>query len=326
MRAFYTILLCILFIACGDEKKGDRKTYLPSSKGDLNSLSIIVDNSSWEGSVGESIRDIFAAPLNGLPVEEPMFQLYQIPPQVFDSLPSHNRILLKIEKSDVAPFTKITNNVYAKPQTVVVVSGKNSQDIINQLKENKVKIIDAFNKEEVREKQRLINVSLLDDKKMENQLGFTIDIPSIYRIAKAEDDFFWIRRNLSSSKTVELMFYEVPFETITAGDSTIVEIVKMRNEITKTKIPGEDDIYMAVQDAYAPSMFKTIIDNKSAYEVRGLWKMKGFTMAGPFITYAIEDKINKRYLIADGYVYAPSLDKSQYIFELESIIKSIEIK
>jgi hypothetical protein len=62
------------------------------------------------------------------------------------------------------------------------------------------------------------------------------------------------------------------------------------------------------------------------YEVRGIWEMKGYTMAGPFITYAIEDKINNRYLVADGYVYAPSLQKRDYIFELESIIKSISIK
>ena len=53
--------------------------------------------------------------------------------------------------------------------------------------------------------------------------------------------------------------------------------------------------------------------------------MKGFTMAGPFITYFIEDKVNKRYLVVDGYVYAPSLDKRDYVFELESIIKSITI-
>ncbi len=326
MRAFYTVLLCIFFIACGDDKKGDSNTYLPSSIGDLNNLSIVVDNTMWEESVGESIRNIFAAPLNGLPTEEPMFKLHQIPPQIFDSLPSQNRILLKIETKDTTPSVKITNNVFAKPQTVVVVNGRSNEDIIAQLKENKAKIIDALNKEEVKEKQRLIRLSLLDDKEMEDQLGFTINIPSVYRIAKGEESFFWIRKNLSSSKTVELMFYEVPFETISEGDSTIVDIVKMRNKITKTKIPGEDDIYMAVENAYTPFMFKTIIDNKPTYEVRGLWEMQGFTMAGPFITYAIEDKVNKRYLIADGYVYAPSLDKGQYIFELESIIKSIKIK
>ncbi len=325
MKAFYTVLFCMLLLACGDKKEEDTTIYLPASNGNLNTISVVADNIVWEDKVGENIRNIFAAPLNGLPTEEPMFNMRQIPTQVFDGFAARSRIVLKIEKGNVEATTKIVHEAFAKPQTVVVVGGKTDQDIIAQLEENKAKIIDAFTKEEVKEKQRRIKLSLLKDEVMENKLGITINIPSAYRITKDEDNFFWIRKNLSNSKTMELMFYEVPFETISKGDSTIIDIVKMRDEITKTKIPGEDGIYMAVEDAYAPSMFKTIIDNKPAYEVRGMWIMQGFTMAGPFITYAIEDKINNRYLIADGYVYAPSLEKRDYIFELESIIKSIKI-
>ena len=160
MRSFYTVIFCLLLIACDDKSK-DKTTYLPTSKGDLKSLSIVVDNLLWEGNVGENIREIFAAPINGLPAEEPMFKLHQIPSQIFDSLPSHNRILLKIEKSNAVPSTKINTNVFAKPQTMVVVTGQTDQDIIEQLKENKTKIIDVFNKVEIKERQRLINLSLI---------------------------------------------------------------------------------------------------------------------------------------------------------------------
>ncbi|WP_178991330.1 DUF4837 family protein [Winogradskyella schleiferi] len=325
MRAFYSVLFCVLFLACGESKKEDNQNYLPASNGNLNTISVVADNTLWEGNVGENIRNIFAAPLNGLPTEEPMFNMKQIPTQVFDGFAARSRIVLKIEKGAEATV-KIVNNAFAKPQTVAVVGGKTDQEIITQLKENREKIIDAFNKEEVKEKLRRINLSLLKDEEMEKALGITIDIPSAYRISKADDDFFWIRKNLSNTKTIELMLYEVPLETLSQGDSTIVDIVKMRDHITKTKVPGEDGIYMAVEDAYTPSMYTTIIDNKPAYEVRGMWEMKGYTMAGPFITYAIEDKINNRYLVADGYVYAPSLEKRDYIFELEAMIKSIEIK
>jgi len=326
MRTLYALLFCLLLTACGDKKEDDNRIFLPESNGNLNSISVVVDNDLWEGSIGENIRKIFAAPLNGLPVDEPMFKLRQIPPQVFDGFATRSRIILKIEKANLTPTTKIANNAFAKPQTVAVVGGKTNEEIISQLQENKAKIIDAFNKEEVKEKQRRIKLDLLDVSAIQKKMGFSVNIPSAYRIAKAEDDFFWIRKNLSNSKTIEVMFYEVPLETITEGDSTVVDIIKMRDHITKTKIPGEDGIYMAVEDAYAPAMFETIIDNKPAYEVRGIWEMKGFTMAGPFITYAIEDKVNKRFLIADGYVYAPSLRKAEYVFELESMIKSIKIK
>lgn len=326
MRIFYVLVFSLLLTACGDKKEGDKTTYLPASNGNLNSISIVVDNDLWDGSVGESIRGIFAAPLTGLPVDEPMFKLRQIPPQVFDGFATRSRIILKIEKGNLKPTTKITNNTFAKPQTIAVVGGKTNKDIIAQLKANKAKIIDAFNKEEVKEKQRRINLSLLKDEKMETQLGFTINIPSAYRISKSSDDFYWIRKNLSNAKTIELMVYEIPIDSISKSDSTIVDIIKLRDHITKTQIPGEDGIYMKIEDAFAPSMFTTIIDNKPAYEVRGLWETMGFKMGGPFIMYLIEDKVNKRYLVADGYVYAPSLKKGEYIFELESIIKSIAIK
>ncbi|MBC2843874.1 DUF4837 family protein [Winogradskyella flava] len=326
MRTLYTVVIAMLFLACGDKKDGDKTVYLPASNGNLNSISVVVDNSLWDGSVGESIREIFAAPINGLLVDEPMFKLRQIPPQVFDGFATRSRIVLKIEKGEIAPSVKIANNVFAKPQTVAVIGGKTNQEIIAQLKDNKAKIIDAFNKEDVKEKQRRINLSLLDDEKMENQLGFTVNIPSAYKFGKAENDFYWLRKALDQSKTIDIMFYEIPIESISSGDSTIVDFVKLRNDITKTKIPGEDDIYMKVEEAYAPAMFETIIDNKPALEIRGLWDMESYTMGGPFIAYAIEDKVNGRYLVADGYVYAPSLSKSEYVFELESIIKSIKIK
>lgn len=326
MRAFYTVLFCALLASCGETKKDDSKKYLPDSNGNLNTISVVVDNILWEDNVGENIRDFLAAPLNGLPTDEPMYGIRQIPPQVFDGFAARSRLVLKIEKGDVESSTKIANNAFAKPQTVVIVAGKTDKEIIEQLTKNKAKILDAFNKEEVKENLRRINLSPLNDKAIEEKLGITIDIPSVYRTAKEEDKFFWIRKSLSSSKTIDLMLYEVPMESISKGDSTIVDIVKMRNHITKTKIIGEDGIYMAVEEAYAPSLFTTIIDNKPAYEVRGMWDMQGYSMGGPFITYAIEDKINNRYLVADGYVYAPSLPKRDYIFELEAMIKSIKIK
>ncbi|NRD22174.1 DUF4837 family protein [Winogradskyella litoriviva] len=326
MRAFFTVLFCALLVSCGETKKDDSKKYLPDSNGNLNTISVVVDNILWEDNVGENIRDFLAAPLNGLPTDEPMYGIRQIPPQVFDGFAARSRLVLKIEKEDVEASTKIANDAFAKPQTVVIVAGKTDKEIITQLTKNKAKILDAFNKEEVKENLRRINLSPLDDKAIEEKLGITIDIPSVYRTATEEDKFFWIRKSLSSSKTIDLMLYEVPMESISEGDSTIVDIVKMRNHITKTKIIGEDGIYMAVEEAYAPSLFTTIIDNKPAYEVRGMWDMQGYSMGGPFITYAIEDKINNRYLVADGYVYAPSLPKRDYIFELEAMIKSIKIK
>ncbi|WP_188373197.1 DUF4837 family protein [Winogradskyella haliclonae] len=319
-------LFCLLLVLSCNEKK-DNVRYLSESSGNINSISVVADNILWEGKVGEAIREVLAAPAKGLPQDEPMFSLRQIPTPVFSGFAARSRTVLKIEKTDESGvFTK--EDVYAKPQTIVIVKGKTDQDIINQLKENLPKIIDAFTKREVAEKLRRINKSLLKDEAMENAMGFTIDIPSAYRIASTSDDFYWVRKSLSNNKTMDLMFYSYPLDSIRKTDSTVVDIINMRDTMIAKGIPGEDGMQMITEKAYAPSIYEAIIDNKPAYEIRGVWKIadEKIPMAGPFVNYAIEDKVNNRYLVAEGYVYAPSLDKREYVFELESIIKSIKIK
>jgi hypothetical protein len=54
--------------------------------------------------------------------------------------------------------------------------------------------------------------------------------------------------------------------------------------------------------------------------------MKNDFMSGPFISYAIFDIAHKRILVLEGFCYAPSKEKRDLMFELESIIKSIQIK
>ena len=49
-------------------------------------------------------------------------------------------------------------------------------------------------------------------------------------------------------------------------------------------------------------------------------------MSGPFINYWIEDEVNNRFLVAEGFVFAPSVEKRAYVFELEAIIQSISFQ
>lgn len=323
LKHLVSIVCLFVLFSCNDKK--DNIRYLSASSGNINAISVVADNILWEDNVGEAIRETLAAPAKGLPQDEPMFSLRQIPTPVFSDFTTRSRTILKIEKGDETGIT-ISKDVYAKPQTVIVIKGKTNQEIIDQLNNNSAKIIDAFTKQEVSEKLKRINKSLLKDEAMENALGFTIDIPSAYRIAKSDDNFYWVRKSLSNSKTMDLMFYSYPLDSIRKGDSTVVDIIKMRNKMIAKGIPGEDDIVMTTEDAYVPSLFEAIIDNKLAYETRGVWEIKDAFMAGPFVNYAIEDKVNNRYLVAEGYVYAPSLDKREYVFELEAIIKSLKIK
>lgn len=323
MRTIYAIVFSlILFTSCNN---GKDQRIIPPSNGNINNLLVVVDNLLWDDSVGETIRDIVAAPVPALSQEEPLFSLNQMPPMVFDGFATKNRIILKIEKGGESG-TVIKNDVYARPQTVAVISGKTDQEIKDQLEKNGDKIIAAFKKEELKENQRRIRISLMDDKPLEESLGVKLNFQTAYRIAKQDKDFFWIRKDIPTG-TMDIMIYEVPLSTIKKGDSTIIDIVRMRDSIGKAQIPGPvEGSYMITEAAYTPYLSETTIDGKPAYETKGIWDVKNAFMSGPFINYAIEDKANNRYVVIEGYVFAPSVEKRNNIFELEAIMKSIKIK
>jgi hypothetical protein len=313
----------VLVLSCNDSSKDQR--IIPSSSGRINNLLVVVDNLLWDDFVGEAIRNTFAAPVPALNQEEPLFSINQMPPQVFTDFATKNRIILKIEKGKAAN-TSINEDAYARPQTLVVVSGMTNQEIIEQITNNAPKMISAFKKEEIKEKQRRINKSLFDDKALEKEMGVSLNFPTAYRIAKQDGKFFWIRKDIATG-TMDLMLYEVPLSYIKKGDSTVIDIVRMRDSIGETHIEGPvEGSYLMTEEAYAPYFYETILDNKPTFETKGLWDVKNAFMSGPFINYAIEDKVNNRYVVVEGYVFAPSVEKRDYIFELEAIIKSVKIK
>ena len=315
------LLITIAFFGCGD----DGKRYVSASSGDINSIVVVSDNILWENNVGEAIRDILAASVEGLSKDEPQFSMSQMPTEVFSGFAKNNRTVLKIEKGKDAA-TQIARDAYARPQTLVVVSGQTNAEIIEQIKTNAPKIISAFKKTEITERQRRTSKSLFNDSQITEQLGVSLKFPTAYRIAKTEDDFFWIRRDIKTGN-VDLLVYEIPLASIRKGDSAVVDIVRVRDSIGKTHIEGAlENSYMATESAFTPFISNVIVDNKPTFETRGLWDLKNAFMSGPFLNYAIEDKVNNRYIIVEGYVFAPSIAKRDYVFELESIIKSIEIK
>ena len=133
------------------------------------------------------------------------------------------------------------------------------------------------------------------------------------------------------------MIYTLPFDAITRNDSVVNQIIKVRDSVGELYIRGRQDgelkangdkieSYMITENAYTPFHGETIVDNKPTLETKGLWELKADFMGGPFINYAIEDKINKRWVVIEGFAFAPSVEKRNYMLELEAIIRSVKIK
>jgi hypothetical protein len=193
------------------------------------------------------------------------------------------------------------------------------------LEKHSPEIITKFKQTDIKENQRRIAKSLLDDSKIRKHFKASLKLPTAYKYIIEEDKFFWIRKELPSGNA-SVLIYEVPLNTIQKDTNTVANIIQMRDSIGQKHIEGTlPNTYMITQAAYSPYFFNIMMDGKKTYETKGTWELKNDYMAGPFINYAIRDEKNKRYLVIEGFCYNPSMAKRDIMHELESILKSVKI-
>jgi len=321
MKTLYlAIIALVLFTSC--ENNGKTTRILKDSVGNINNLQLVIDNELWNGPVGEIIRERFAAPTDGLPQDEPLFSMRQMTPEAFTGFARTSRLFLHVsigndEKVD------LNNDLYASPQTGAVVEALTEEGLVKLLDEKSESIIKSFKDAEIKERQRRTSIQLLPMESLSDKMGVTMKMPSAYRFVRENDNFFWLRKNLKSGST-NIIVYEVPMNTI-RKDSAIADIVKMRDTTGADLMPVEEGGMYITEGAYTPYLFEVELDGKFAYESKGIWEVKDQYMAGPFVNYAVKDEANDRWLILEGFVYAPSEEKRDLQFELISILQSAKL-
>ncbi len=322
MRQIGILLFTFFLVAgCVDGKK---KSYKPASIGAINTLAVVMENDLWEGEVGDKVREHFAAPILGLTWDEPLFTLEHMPKQVFTGTTRHRRSVLFVEL-DSLDLAVVKADVYATPQRVGLIQGQTEAELIQNLDQEAQQIIASFKATEVKEAQKRFLRSLSKDKVLENKYGVKMRVPSVYTVGKEEENFVWIDREIPRG-SMNIIAYEMPAESFTNDSTLVTDIVKMRDSIGQKYIPGPDipgkTTYMITEKAFAPYVFTTQIADKNAIEVRGIWEVHNYPMAGPFVTYIIDDEENDRKLVLEGFTFAPATNKRDYMFELEAILRT----
>lgn len=322
MKKFVAALIIVFcFISCNEEKQNPKG--LPDSSGNINNVSIFIDEDLWNGEIGDSLRKKIAAPVDGLPQEEPIFNINQYPTKIFDGFVKKGRNIIVVQKTDKTGFGASVDQ-YATPQNVFFISGKNNQELLNVIEAKASEIVQTIRNGEIIENQKRMKKSLVDDKKIKDMFGLSMNIGYGYEYDTVNDKFIWLRKEYQSGYN-SILIYEVPMNTI-KEENTIQSIIAMRDSIGKANIHGMlENTWMITEEAYAPYLFNVKLDNKPTYLTKGTWELKNDFMAGPFVNYAIRDTKNNRYIVIEGFTYLPSKAKRDLVFELEAIINSAKI-
>ncbi len=324
MKTLRTLTLLALIMAMGC-KEGQKKDYLPESVGAVNTLTVVINNELWKSEVGDRIREHFAAPILGVTFDEALFSITQIPPQIFSGAVRNSRSVLYVMK-DTVNVAHMKSNMYSKPQKVGVIKGGTQAELIANLDEMAPEFIETYKENELEQAQKRFLKSLNRETALQETFGITMDIPSVYKVGRQEDGFVWLDRQIQKG-TMNIIAYTVPGNTFQSDSTFVRDIIAMRDSIGQLYIPGEPiagkDNHMITEKAFSPYVFPAEVSGRKAAEVRGIWEMSAYPMAGPFLTYIINDKPNNRKVVIEGFTFAPATEKRDYMFELEAILKTV---
>ena len=305
------LFLLITALSCS----GNQQKLLPASSGNINNISVVTNDELWEGAVGEVIRENFGRPIYGLPQIEPIFSLSHIPSKVFSGFATKSRTILKIDVSENEGVFNF-KNTYASPQRIIQITANSPDKIIEIINENLNSIYSTMYFNEIQEKQRRISKNLNQTEAIKNNTGVSLKFPSAYRVAKADTNFVWIRRDIKTG-SVNLFIHR-------QTNLTKQSIIEKRDSISKIYIPGPiENTYMSTDLIYTPNTQEINVGGKQVFETRGLWEIEGQFMAGPFLNFQIKLG-DEDFIMLDGFVYSPGSTKREYIFELEAIMRSLK--
>ena len=313
------LLLCILVLG------GCKRSPTPLvklSSGNINTITVVIPDLLWESEVGDAVRAAFAFPVEGLPQQESIFDLRQMPPEVFTGFARSSRAILWIGFSDEVVIRTDTNR-YARPQQMTVLSAPDTPSLVEMILSQSTGIIKSIKQGEIAERQRRLGKSTLKQNALQNHFGIDLTIPSAYRVFKEGAKTVWFQREIRKGH-VNLLVYELPKSTPLNWKNPLQDVIRIRDSVGRAFVPGRlEGTHLITEEAYEPYVYYTKMAGMQAIETRGTWEVKGDFMAGPFVQYLIDDKASNRYLILEGFVFAPSVAKRDYIFETEAVIQSM---
>ena len=318
MKKLLFLFSVILFFSCETKKQ---QAFVPDSSGNINHLTVVMKKSQWNGVLGETVRNEIATVYEGLPLDEPKFTVRHLVPAAFTGFGRHGRNIIWFRKDSINNF-QLVQNQFARPQILAIAQGEDDEVMAEYIKQNAALLRGTFQENERKEKIRRIRKSLTKDKDLQEKLGITLSYPSAYSTVKDSLNFIWIEKPIQKG-SMNLIAYSLPEKAF--SPPSLKKVIQIRDSIGKDHIPGRlPNTHMITEAAYLPYFYKTKLAGQKAYLTKGMWEVKKDFMAGPFVNYIIQDSITKDWIVIEGFAFAPSVSKRDYMFELNSILSTLE--
>ncbi|CAH1001654.1 hypothetical protein LEM8419_02559 [Neolewinella maritima] len=353
-RFLFILACCVGLASCGNERLESTFSPTPSAFGKINSLVVIADSSTWKAGVGDSVAYFFEAPYIILPQPEPIFDVRFIEPGRVVAEPTwgqlRNYIVLadlsdtdspttqmvlndltdeKIQQVRTEGFgTAVAKNKWATGQQLVYILGKNHNELLTGMSNvypGVVRRLQQGEDERMRVTTYFEGVNRRLGDTVRQLAGASLEIPGGYdRVPLDTDSVIWLRKEVQGA-SLNIMVTKVPYRS--QDQLSKAGLKEIRNRLGREYVSSTtENTYMQINDTDLPLFTEsTELNGAFAIEGRGIWEIENDFLAGPFVSYLLNDTEDNELVFVDGFVYAPGRKKRDLMEEVVQVIRSATV-
>ena len=349
MKRFFFVLTFIaaLFAGCGQKnnpesnepgrglrkvtngaplKKKKTLSLLPMAGGAPYELLVIMGNEQWERPVGRALFEILDTDLPGVAQPERQFRMSRIDPSSYDGMFKIFRNIIKVDVQNIYSTAKMkyARDTYARTQMIMTLQAHDEQQLTAFLETNGQQILDFFTRVELN--REIMNLdeqhnNVFSDM-VQEMFGCDVWLPTELNKYKKGTDFLWASTN-RGSKDLNFVMYTYPYTD--PNTFTLDYYMSRRDSVMKANIPGgPEGSYMSTQHEFVDVQDITV-KGEYAQFARGLWRVQGDHMGGPFVAMSRVDVPNNRVVVVEGFVYAPESLKRNLIRKMEAVLYTLQL-
>ena len=275
---------------------------------------------------GRALYDVLDTDVPGLPQSERSFRMMYTSPANYDATLKliRNIIIADVQDIYTQPKFKYAKDVYASPQTILTIQAPDEASFETFVTENKQTIIDFFTRAEMNRQITQLEKKHNDyvSTKVKSMFDCDVWVPAELSSTKQGENFFWAGTNAATADQ-NFVIYSFPYRD--KNTFTKEYFVQMRDSVMKANIPGaKEGMYMAT-DTLMTDVRPLNIQGEYALEARGLWRMKGDFMGGPYVSHMRLDPVNQRIIVVEAFIYSPDKLKRNLMRQMEASLYTLRV-
>ncbi len=321
-KLFYTLIASsLLLVSC------DGSAILPTVTGVANEVILVINDEIYNTNVGDSIDVALKSPVPCLPQYEPMFSVSRTSFENFSSIlkPARNIVMVDVGSTYSSVKIKTEEDKWSSPQSILIIQGPTIQEVADAIGKHKKKITDYIEKAEMDRSLTYLSSNYEEStmKEVKKHMGFHVTIPKNMVQSKKGKNFMWISYE-KGKVTRNIVMYSYPYTEVDAF--TREKLLQKRDSVLKANIPGPSEgSYMTTEYRYEPPIWEEInLNNKYATLTKGLWRVEGDFMGGPFVSMSCLDKDNQNVITVEVFLYGPNENKRNAMRQLEAVLYTVK--